>query len=401
MIYKLNIEAFASTPEVAKALEMAREDRDLAKSRVSVFDGGLPAAVERYHANPTPQVVIVEETGSDEQLMDHLGQLAEVCEPGTRVIVLGQLNDIALYRELLSQGISEYLVTPVSAHEILDTIRTIFADPSAPPRGKVFAFFGARGGVGASTIAQNVAWELAGTIADDVIYVDLDVAFGSSSLAFNAESKQSVGEALAQPDRVDTVLMERFLVKYGEHLQVLMSSADLRSPGIVDFEAVEKVLEVARQMSPIVVVDIPHIWAPWSEPLMRSADDLVIVALPDLGNLRECKNLVEHFVPKRDILPTRIVLNRVDAYKKTQLSAKDFQETLNLAPALSIPFEPGLFGTAANNGQMLSEAAKTHKIVESLKQFAAQMSGRQPSARKRSPNMLSWLKLDLKSKKHA
>lgn len=400
MIYKLNIDAFAASPSVRSAMEQAREDRDLAKSRVNVFDGGMEAAIGHYAEHPTPQVVLVEETGDDQKLLDDLGRLAEVCEPGTRVIVIGQLNDISLYRQLISQGVSEYLVAPVTAHQVLDCIRTIFADPAAPPRGKMLAFIGARGGVGASTLAQNVAWHIAGLIADDVIYVDLDLPFGSSSLAFNVDSKQTIADALGQPERVDAVLMERFLVKYGDHLQVLMSSANLRGHIDIDIDGVEKVLEVARQMAPFVVVDLPHLWSPWTEALARSADDLVIVATPDLGNLRETKSLVEQVAAKRESLPTRVVLNRVDAYKKTQLSAKDFQETLGFAPALSIPFDPNLFGTAANNGQMLSEAAKGHKIVESLKQFAVQMTGRQAAAKKPA-SVLGWLKMDLKTKKRA
>lgn len=400
MIYKIHIDIFATTDGVRQALAQAKEHRDLAKSRVNLFDGGIAKAVPYYAENPTPPVVIVEETGSDAELMAHLAGLAEVCEPGTKVIVVGQLNDIALYRTLMSQGVSEYLVTPITAQQVLDTIRVLFEDPAAAPRGKLFAFFGARGGVGSSTLAQNVAWLLSEQLADDVIYIDLDLPFGTSGLGFNIDSKQNLGEALAQPDRVDVMLLERFLTKYGDHLQVLMAAGDLRAASAIDVDALEKVLEVTRQMASHVVVDVPHVWEPWTEAVLRSADDLVIVAQPDLANLRDTKNIVDTVVAKRgDSLPSRIVLNRVDAYKKTQLSPKDFQENLGKAPALSIPFDPNLFGTASNNGQMLAEAAKTHKVVDSLRQLSAQMVGRAPATAKR-PNVVDWFKGELgKSKK--
>ncbi len=401
MIYKLHIEAFVADEALAQALAQAQEHRDLAKSRVQVRPGGLPTAITHYAENPTAPVILVEETGSDEELLHSLGQLAEVCEPGTKVIVVGHLNDIGLYRTLIAQGVSDYLVAPVTGHQILESLRAIFADPAAPPRGKLFAFYGARGGVGVSTLAQNAAWSLAETIADDVIYIDLDLSFGTSSLSFNLDVKQSVAEVLAQPERVDTVLLERFLVRYGDRLQVMMSGADLRAAAGLDIGGVERVLEVARQMAAYVIVDVPHVWAPWSEFILRHADDLVVVALPDLANLRDTKNLVDAVISRRgESLPSRVVLNRVDAYKKTQLSAKDFQETIGFAPVLSVPFEPNLFGTAANNGQMLGEAAKTHKIVDSVRQLALQMAGRVPTVRKPA-GFMARLKADLMSKKRA
>lgn len=400
MIYKLHIDAFAVSPEVRQALQQVKEDRDLAKSRVNLLEGGLVRAADHYSDNSTPQVIIAEETGDDQEMIEHLARLAEVCEPGTKVIVLGQINDIGAYRYLMAQGVSEYLVTPVSAQEILNTIQSIFADPSAPPRGKLLAFVGARGGVGSSTLAQNVAWQLSEMIADDVIYIDFDIAFGTAGLAFNTDSKQTVAEALAAPDRVDPVLIERFLVKYGDHLRLLLSPADLRPEFPIEVEAVDKVLDITRQMAPFVVADVPHMWAGWTDHLMRVADELVITALPDLPNLRDAKSLVDQFVPKRgDALPTRVVLNRMDAYRKTQLGAKDFQETLGIAPLAMLPFDPNLFGAASNNGQMLAETAKTHKIVDSIKQVAGQLSGRQAVAKKKASGMMSWLTADTKKRR--
>jgi len=400
VIYKLHIDAFAVSPDVRQALQQVKEDRDLAKSRVNLLEGGLARAIDHYVDNPTPQVIIAEDNGNDQELIDNLGHLAEVCEPGTKVIVLGKLNDIGIYRYLMAQGVSEYLVTPVSAQEILNTIQSIFSDPSAPPRGKLFAFVGARGGVGSSSLAQNVAWQLAEMIGDDVIYIDFDIAFGTAGLAFNTDSKQTIAEALASPERVDPVLIERFLVKYGDHLKLLLSPADLRPEFTIEIEAIDKILDITRQMAPFVIADMPHLWANWSDHLMRVADELVIVALPDLPNLRDAKSLVDQFVPKRgDALPTRLVLNRMDAYRKTQLSAKDFQETLGIAAMATLPFDPNLFGTASNNGQMLGETAKAHKVVDSIRQIAGQMSGRQAVAKQRPSGMMGWLMGESKSKR--
>lgn len=400
MIYKLHIDAFFITPEVQAVFEQAKEFRDLAKSRVNILPGGLPAAIEYYSSNRNPQLILIEEVGDDQAMMRDLAGLAEVCEPGTRVVIVGAVNDIGVYRQMIAQGISEYLVTPVAPREIVDSIMGIFTDPTQPPRGRLIAFFGARGGTGNSTVAHNAAWSLARHVDEDVILIDLDIPFGTSGLAFNGiDAKQTVADVLAQPDRIDLVLLERFLVKYDDRLQLLPSAGDLRTLPHLDAEAVDKLLDYARQMAAFVVVDLPHLWAPWVDYTVKMADDLVVVAQPDLASLRDCKNLVDMVAAKRgDGSSTRIVLNRHDAYKRSQLSAKDFEETLKIAPAMILPFEPNVFGTAANNGQMIGESNKTSKVAESFKQFALQLSGKQSVAKKQA-GLMQWLKSEMKHKK--
>ncbi len=402
MIYRVSIDAFALTPETAEVLKAVRDDRAFAKSRVNVLPGGLAAAAGHYVDTPTPQVVIVEEEEDDAILMARLEQLAEVCEPGTRVVVIGTLNDIALYRRLLEQGVSDYLLRPVSARQVVAAIAAIFEDPAAPTRGKVFAFWGVRGGVGSSTLAQNTAWAMGRALGEPAIYLDLDLAFGTSVLAFNLDAKQGVVDALANPDRLDQVLMERFLVGYDDCLEVLPSPGDPRLAADVGIDGLDKLMDLAARMGPVVVVDLPHQWAGWTEHLLLAADEVVLVATPELFCLRDSKTMLETLAPKRgEAAAPRLVLNKFDAARRTQLSPKDFEETLNLAPTLMVPFDPVLFGTAANNGQMLGEAARTHKVVEQIAGFAGQLLGRTPAvgkARARhggkpSPKgLLAWLK---------
>jgi pilus assembly protein CpaE len=400
VIYRVSIDAFALTPAVAEVLKAVRDDRAFAKSRVNVLPGGLEAAARHYADAPTPQVVIVEEEDGDATLMARLEQLAEVCEPGTRVVVIGARNDIALYRQLLSQGISDYLVRPVTARQVAAAIAAIFEDPAAAARGKMLAFWGVRGGVGSSTLAQNTAWAMGRALGEPVVYLDLDLAFGTSVLAFNLDAKQSVVDALANPERLDQVLMERFLVGYDDCLEVLPSPGDPRLTAEVGIDGLDKLLDLAARMGPVVVADLPHQWAAWTEHLLLEADEVVLVATPDLFCLRDAKTMLETLASRRgEAAAPRLVLNKFDAAKRTQLSPKDFEETLNLAPTLTLPFDPVLFGTAANNGQMLGEAAKTHKVVDQVNAFAAQLLGRSPAAGKKRggskpsrKSLLAWLK---------
>jgi pilus assembly protein CpaE len=396
MLSRVTIDAVALTPATAEVLKEVRDNRLLAKSRMEVHPGGLTGAILAYQDKPSPQVVVVEEEDDDATLLGRIDQLAELCEPGTRVIVIGRLNDIKLYRTLTGRGVSEYLLIPVNRAQVMDALLGLFADPGASPRGKVIAVWGARGGAGASTLAQNLAWSLSTQLGEDVAYVDLDLAFGTSVLAFNLEAKQGVAELLAQPDRLDSVLLDRFLLPYDDHLKVLSSAADIRNIPVISVEAIDRLLEIASRMVPALVLDVPHVWADWSEHILAAADEVVLVARPELASLRDCKTLFDVMSSRRsEAAAIRLVLNGLDAARKSQLTAKDFEETLGARPALLVPLEPALFGDAGNNGQMLGEVAKSHKVVELIAGFALQLAGRGPARKAAAPkrkSLLSWLK---------
>ncbi|HVI52625.1 MAG TPA: AAA family ATPase [Candidatus Sulfotelmatobacter sp.] len=396
MLYRLTLDAFAATPAFRAAVEALAADPLFAKCQIGLYDGGLAAAVTHYHAQATPQLVLVEEPGDAALLQQRLAQLAEVCVAGTRVMVAGAVNDISVYRRLLADGVSDYLVTPLSAEQVIRAVQALFADPAAAPKGRMVAFYGARGGVGSSTLAQNAAWNLA-KAGDEVIYLDMDLAFGTSSLAFNADPRQTVGEMLGEPERIDTQLLDRILVKQDDRLRLLPAAAELRDLPPIEVEAVEHLFDLARRMAAVLVVDLPHLWSPWIAHALDSADELVLTAAPDLASLRDAKALLELLTPRRQGRPIRLVLNKIDAAKRNQLTSKDFAETLKQPTALTL-VQDAVFVEAANSGQMLAEKSKSNRAVEAFRQFSLSLSGR--AAPKAAEGGLSALARRLKEAVH-
>ncbi len=177
-------------------MELAATDRRMARAHVTVQMGGIPAATQMYSQEPTPNVVMVESRGDRTQIMTELGQLAEVCGPATKVVVLGHVNDIILFRELMKNHVSDYLVGPFTSLQIIDSIATLYNDPKAPPLGRVLAFVGAKGGVGSSTIAHNVAYATSAKYDLETILTDLDLSFGTAALNFNQDGGGTFYEAL-------------------------------------------------------------------------------------------------------------------------------------------------------------------------------------------------------------
>ena len=219
-IPRISIQAFCDDARVAEALQYAAEDRRLSKTHVSVHMGGIAAAISHYVDSPTPNLIIIDSALTGAQIISELDQLAESCDPGTKVIVIGRHNDVLLYRELLKRGVAEYLVTPVDPMGLMESISNLYNNPDTDPVGHVFAFIGAKGGVGSSTICHNVAWTMSEILKIDVTIADLDLAFGTTGLDFNQDPVQGIAEALAAPERLDDQLLDRLLTKCSEHLSI-------------------------------------------------------------------------------------------------------------------------------------------------------------------------------------
>jgi pilus assembly protein CpaE len=382
---RVSVQAFCETVETAAAIQAASEDRRLAKAHMRIQMGGLTAAVEAYQSSPTPNVIILESENQGDDILAGLDELANYCDAGTRVVIVGRLNDVTLYRELVRRGVSDYLITPVDVLQVVRAICGLFSAPDAKPVGRIVAVVGAKGGVGASTIAHNIAFAVARDLMLDAVVADLDLAFGTAGLDFNQDPPQGIAEAVFSPDRIDTAFIDRLLAKCTDHLSLLAAPATLER--VYDFgtDAFDSIFDSLRATVPCVVLDVPHQWTGWSKQTLIGADDILIVAAPDLANLRNTKNLYDLLKAARpnDHLP-RYCLNQVGVPKRPEIKAADFAKALDDEPVATIPFEPQLFGAAANNGQMIAEIAASHRTAEIFLQLAQLLTGRAESKKQRS-----------------
>ncbi len=376
-IPRISIQCFCESPEVAQSVQTAAEDRRLTKAHVSIHMGGLGAAVAHYQDSPTPNLIIVESRLSRYELIGELDRLAESSDAGTKVIIIGQSNDVVLYRELLKRGVSEYLIAPVSALQVMEGISNLYNDPEADPVGHVYSFIGSKGGVGSSTVCHNVAWTLSEVLTSNVIIADLDLAFGTTGLDFNQDPVQGIAEALASPERLDEVLLDRLLTKCSEHLSIFAAPVVLDRDYDLSADACDMVLDVARQNVPYVAVDLPHLWTSWSKRVLLQSDEVVITASPDLANLRNAKNIIDllKLSRKNDTAP-HLVINTVNMPKRPEISVKEFEQALGLKAIAAIDFDSETFGQAANNGQMIEELNAKSKAAQGYRDIAMALAHR-------------------------
>ncbi len=389
----ITVHAFCDTAEARDELEKASQDRRMSRVQAAIQPGGIATALQLYETSPTPNLIILEITNYGSELFERLEALSAICDSGTKVMIIGYSNDIALYRALLQRGISDYLVGPLDAISLIGRIADLYMDASTAKLGRTLAFIGAKGGVGSSTAAQNVASAIARDATAKVVLADLDLAFGSASLNLDLEDRQGVLEAVQDAARLDEVLLERLLTNYETNLDVLTAPASLERTYDLDIGAFDRLVDVAQASVPYVVLDIPHLWSSWAKNVLLASDEVVITAAPDLANLRNAKHLVDLLKKARPHdAPPRLVLNQVGMPKRKEIKLKDFADAVGVDVAASVPFEPATFSASSINGKMVKDLAAKSNAARAFTELAQVLSGRTERASKRKRSFADLLK---------
>ncbi|MDO9527028.1 MAG: AAA family ATPase, partial [Gemmobacter sp.] len=333
----ITVGTFCETSRTHAVMAAVATDRRLSRAITSTSLGGIAEAITYCRNHPTPDLLVLESGGPREDLLAQLGELASVCDVATKVIVIGKSNDVALYRDLMDRGISDYIVGPVDILTVVATILRLFSKPGAVKAGKVCAFIGAKGGVGSSVIAQNVGWNIAHDMGRPVLLADMDLQFGSVSLNLNLETASGfadqMGGAARKDDveRLDEGLFNRLLVRRGKFLSVLPSGSAMRDVAEPGAEILNRMLELAQASFSVVVLDMPHVWSPWVRRTLAVADEVVITAEPDLGNLRNAKRMIDLLRPLRpNDTPPKLVLNKVGVPGREEIKTSEFASALQM-----------------------------------------------------------------------
>jgi len=377
LLPRITIQAFCEHSQTAELVESAVHDRRMSKVALTTHNGGLEGAIESYKSNPTPNLIIIETSAPTEDIPGALDRLAEVCDAATRLIVLGHVNDVLLYRELIRSGVSEYLVLPTSAQSIVNAISDLFAAEGAAPIGRTIGFVAAKGGAGASTIARNVAWAISQHLRQDVLILDMDLPFGTAGLNFNQDPPHGIADVLGASGKVDPTMLDRLMSKAANHINLLTAPAMLDKTFDYGERDFEQVLELAQKTTPVVVLDIPHTWTGWVRHTLATIDEIVIVAEPDLANLRNAKNLADTIKALRpNEAEPLLVINKLGIPKRPEIAPKEFATSVECKLLGQVGFDPATFGTAANNGQMLAEVAANNRANDVFRLIGMHVTGR-------------------------
>ncbi len=383
----INVHFFPCTAQAASLFAEVAQSRQFTRAHVDMTEGGIPAAVQVYQERPTPELLVVESAADRAGLFQELAALAEVTMPETQVVVVGHLNDIELYRELLAEGVSDYIALPAQPVRVVAALASLFAGDRMEKLGREVVFMGAKGGVGSSIIAHNVAWALAEDWHVNTAVVDLDLAFGTAGLDFDVHPAQGLIEALESSDRMDSTLIDRLLHKCSERLMLLAAPGSMDKIVPIREQALDMVLETLRETVPLSILDMPSDWHDWMRAAMVQADQVVITATPELASLRNTKILAERIKGLRaGEEPPLLVLNQVGMGKRPEIPAAEFADAVGLEVTEEIPFDEVAFGEAALKGRMLLEEAPKSAVAQAIRRLAARIGQIDlPSEEKSSP----------------
>ena len=380
-IPQTTIGGFWLRPETRDMMAAAAADRRMSRCDVALAEGGLDAAIAAYAERAVPDLLVIEVDAAAAPLLAGLDRLADLCPPETSVILLGSCNDVSFYRALIRAGIDDYHVLPMAPVALISAIGAVFA-ADEERQAPVTAFFGTRGGCGASMLAQGVAWSLGEDHDTSVLLADFDLACGTAALRLDLEPVSGVGAALRDVARLDKAVLDRMIVRRGGRFGLLASMADLADPAAPEPAALETVLGVLRTMAAHVVVDLPSGWSPLAARFLSLADRTVLVASPDLVSLRNGGKMAAAMRQARpNDPPPLLVVTQAGAPRRQQIPPERLAKGLDLPLVATVPFDAAVFAAAENEGRPLTQARGAASVGRRVRDLARIVrTGKPPEA---------------------
>jgi len=361
--------AFVCDEATAEILRPIAVEHGWAPEKVN--KGGLRNAVQSLSVSASPNILFVDLSESGDPLND-INALAEVCEPGTVVIAAGQVNDVRLYRDLVASGIQDYLLKPFTPDQVRDAFAhaqmTISGprtnEPSMERPHVVAAVIGARGGVGASTVASSMAWMMGDKINRSTALLDLDVHFGTGALSLDLEPGRGLTDAIENPSRIDGLFIERAMVRANDRLSVLSAEAPINQPLLTDGSAFFQLLEEMRAAFETTVIDLPRSMLVQHPHLLNDAHVAVLVVDLTLAATRDAIRILSWLKANAPQARVIVVANKVAPGGVQEINRKDFEKSIERAVDVVIPFDAKAATNAAKLGQPLVKGAGGPKIAQ-------------------------------------
>ncbi|NBC36796.1 pilus assembly protein CpaE [Novosphingobium sp. FSY-8] len=338
--------------------------------------GGLRNAVQALSIASSPSILLVDLSESGDPLND-INALAEVCEPGTVVIAVGQVNDVRLYRDLLSSGIHDYLLKPLSPAALRDALQqaqAVFAAPRATEGVQTqnhisTAVIGTRGGVGASTVATSLAWLFSVDHKLPTALLDLDIHFGTDALAMDLEPGRGLTDAIENPSRIDGLFIERAMIRANDNLSILSAEAPINKPLLTDGAAFVQLEEEFRQAFEMTVVDLPRNMLINFPHVLNDMNLIVVVSELTLSGARDAIRILSWLKANASHAAVVVVVNKVHP-NLSEISKADFEASIERNINFQVPFDIKAATHAAKLGQTFAEANRATKAGAVLREIA-------------------------------
>lgn len=352
------------------------------------FEATLDAALRRLHEGQNPRVLVIDLSESTAPISE-LSAARAVGGADLKILVLGAVNDVSLYRDMIAAGATDYLVKPPAREQLAALFEKNTGGGSTGGLGNVIAFLGSRGGVGNTTAAVSAAWVLAEERKERTALVDLDLHFGTVALKLDTDPGNGLCEALEQPSRIDSLFIERAMIKVTDNLRILAAEAAMAEPLIVDTGAIDVLLYELRRKFQWVVVDMPRFVTPLQRVVLAAANRTVVLCERSLAGLRDTirvQTLLREYAPQ-----SRLLLIESGAHgDRTTVGKSEFEKAVGKTFDGALSYDTKAAGAAANAGQPVPMAAPRSVYAREINQLVTTLAGTAEAKKRKFAISLPW-----------
>lgn len=373
------VDFFALDEGTAATAQKLQADWRFARVGIQINRSGIEAAIESYGQYASPELIIIETNDISEAFIGQLGQLAGVCAAGTDAVIIGPMNDVHLYRNLVGMGVKDYLVRPVSEQDLVNVIAKALVDKRGLGASRLVAVIGAKGGVGCTTISQVLAWIISQDLKQKTILMDAAGSSGTLGISYGLEPSTSLNEAVRIGAGGSEDDMKRIQQEVKEQLFLLVCGGDPIMTDSPDPDSFEALANRLMQKYPDVVLDLSGAAPAVQKRMLARASDVVLVSTPLLPSLRNARTLLGEIKTIRGSLKeVQLVLNMQGLAGSEEVPAADIKSALDMEPAAKIPYAPKVFAASEATGKPAGENKAAGDIIQALMGIASAASGKEP-----------------------
>lgn len=354
--------------ETKNAFQALEKDWRFARVNLQVRDGGASEAIAAFHAEQSPDIVIIQTDTIDEGFSRKLEELGGVCAEGTGAIVIGPVNDVDLYRKLVGMGVSDYLVKPVRTEPLGNDIAATLIEKIGAIGSRLIAVMGSKGGAGVTSLTEGLAWALADEMKQKTFLLDAAGGWSSLSVGMNFEPSTTLNEAVRAAMEGNNDSLTRMMFTAGERLTVLSSGGDVMLDDLVPPENFEVMLDHLMTTYPVMLVDLSGAPAGLKRIVLTRAHKILLVTPPTLPAVRATRTLLQEMKDLRggSVEEVDVIINMSGIAPKHEVPKAQIEEGLERKVAAVLPFDPALFIRTESEAKKLSDDKAGHGIVEKI-----------------------------------
>lgn len=370
------VDVFAVDEDTQKKLGALTEDWRFARVNLTVEMGGMDAAIEKYKEYSSPDLIIIGTDDISDGFTDRLGDLSEHCVEGTEAVIIGPKNDVTLYRDLVGMGVRDYLVRPVEAEVVVDVIAKTLFDKIGVSDSRLVAVIGAKGGVGTTSVAQMLAWDISEEFSLKTMLMDAAGGWSTLGLTFGIESAGPLAEGLRYAKDGTDDDLKRMMSDVSDHLTVFACSGDELLSFTPEREGYEKAIDRIMKTYPVVVVDLSHAPHSVAMRMIERAHEVLVVTTPGLTSLRSARTLLKEIKGYHgdDSEMVDLIVNMKGKFGNKEISEGDIETALDHEPSCFIPYLPHVFSEAESTGQPLAKVKDGQELPARLMDVAKHAS---------------------------